>query len=195
MRWVKPPCGSGPERIEYEVNPRHAELIIHQLGLICSSRSVSTPNVKSSALQSGSHFVSIGNNETVLPCVGSTSLAIPVKKAGVEKNWYFFTGVCWNKSTFCTLLLFVTVRFTAAFLLFVTPSICRQTRIKESMCHGTRIKAWNTHQSFQHLCLKCLEKMHSLDLDLLSSRHRMATQTLSRIDSDSGRSFLLCLLS
>ena len=34
--------GSGRERIEYEADPPHAELIIHQLGLSCSSRSVST---------------------------------------------------------------------------------------------------------------------------------------------------------
>ena len=31
VRWVKPPYGSGRERIEYEADPRHAELIIHQL--------------------------------------------------------------------------------------------------------------------------------------------------------------------
>ena len=47
MRGVKPPYGSGRERIEYEADPRHAELIIHQLGLSCSSRSVSTPSEKS----------------------------------------------------------------------------------------------------------------------------------------------------
>ena len=37
-------CG---ERIEHEVDPPHTELIIHQLGLSCSSRSVSTPSEKS----------------------------------------------------------------------------------------------------------------------------------------------------
>ena len=47
VRWVKPPYGSGRERIEYEADPRHAELIIHQLGLRSSSRSVSTPSEKS----------------------------------------------------------------------------------------------------------------------------------------------------
>ena len=46
VRWVKPPHGSGRERIEYEADPRHAELIILQLGLSCSSRSVSTPSEK-----------------------------------------------------------------------------------------------------------------------------------------------------
>ena len=46
VRWVKPPYGSGRERIEYEADPRHAELIIHQLGLSCSSRSVSEPGEK-----------------------------------------------------------------------------------------------------------------------------------------------------
>ena len=47
VRWVKPPHRSGRERLEYEADPRHAELIIHQLGLSCSSRSVSTPSEKS----------------------------------------------------------------------------------------------------------------------------------------------------
>ena len=46
VRWVKLLHGSGRERIEYEADPRHAELIIHQLGLSCSSRSVSTPSEK-----------------------------------------------------------------------------------------------------------------------------------------------------
>ena len=30
VTWVKVPYGSGRERIEYEADPRHAELIIHQ---------------------------------------------------------------------------------------------------------------------------------------------------------------------
>ena len=47
VRWVKPPCGSGCERIEYEADPRHAELIIHQLGLGNPPRRVSTPSVNS----------------------------------------------------------------------------------------------------------------------------------------------------
>ena len=47
VRWGKPPYESGRERIEYEADPGHAELIIHQLGLSCSSRSVSTPSEKS----------------------------------------------------------------------------------------------------------------------------------------------------
>ena len=46
VRWVKPPHGSGRERIKYEADPRHAKLTIHQLGLCCSSRSVSTPSEK-----------------------------------------------------------------------------------------------------------------------------------------------------
>ena len=33
VRSVKPPYGSGLERVEYEADPRHAELNIHQLGL------------------------------------------------------------------------------------------------------------------------------------------------------------------
>ena len=47
VRWVTPPYGSGRERIEHEADPRHAELIIRQLGLSCSSRRVSTPSEKS----------------------------------------------------------------------------------------------------------------------------------------------------
>ena len=47
VRRVKPPHGSGRERTEYEADPRHAELIMHQLGWSCSSRSVSTPSEKS----------------------------------------------------------------------------------------------------------------------------------------------------
>ena len=38
------PYGARRERVEYEDDPQHAELIIHQLGLSSSSRSVSTPN-------------------------------------------------------------------------------------------------------------------------------------------------------
>ena len=43
VRWVKPPYGSGAERLEYEADPRHAELLVHQLGLSRSSKGVSTP--------------------------------------------------------------------------------------------------------------------------------------------------------
>ena len=32
VRCVKPPYGARRERIEYEADPRHAELMIHQLG-------------------------------------------------------------------------------------------------------------------------------------------------------------------
>ena len=39
--------GSGRDRMEYEAYPRHAELIIHQLVLSSSSRSVSAPKEKS----------------------------------------------------------------------------------------------------------------------------------------------------
>ena len=47
VRWVKPPYGSGREPTEYEADPSRADLIIHQPGLSCSSRSVSTPSAKS----------------------------------------------------------------------------------------------------------------------------------------------------
>ena len=43
--WVKRPYGAGGERIEYEADPRHAELIIHQLGFSSSLRGdVFTPS-------------------------------------------------------------------------------------------------------------------------------------------------------
>ena len=35
VRWVKPRFGSERARMEQEADPRHAELIIHQLGLSC----------------------------------------------------------------------------------------------------------------------------------------------------------------
>ena len=47
VRWVKRPYGSGRKRIEYEADPRNAELIMHQLRLRSSSRSVSKPSKKS----------------------------------------------------------------------------------------------------------------------------------------------------
>ena len=57
--------GSGRERIEYEADPRHTELIFHQLGVNCSSRSVSTPSEKlkpgidvSTVLNSADHTLS-----------------------------------------------------------------------------------------------------------------------------------------
>ena len=47
VRWVKPPYGSGAERLEYEADPRHEGLIVHQLGLSGSSKGVSTPGERS----------------------------------------------------------------------------------------------------------------------------------------------------
>ena len=46
-RWAKPPYGSGRERTEYEADPQNVELIIHQIGLSSSSRSLSTQSEKS----------------------------------------------------------------------------------------------------------------------------------------------------
>ena len=63
VRWVKPPCGSGRQRIEHEADPRHAELIIHQLGLRCSSRSVCTQSEK---WKPGVHFSSLLNNAATM---------------------------------------------------------------------------------------------------------------------------------
>ena len=47
VRWVKPPYGSGAERLEYEADPGHAELLVHQRGLSCSSKAVTTPGERS----------------------------------------------------------------------------------------------------------------------------------------------------
>ena len=47
VRWVKPPYGSGAERLKREAVLRHAELLVHQLGLSRSSKGVSTPGERS----------------------------------------------------------------------------------------------------------------------------------------------------
>ena len=47
VRWVRPPYGSWAERLEYEADPRHAELLVHQLGLSRSSKAVTTPGERS----------------------------------------------------------------------------------------------------------------------------------------------------
>ena len=85
VRWVEPPYESGHERTENEADPRHAHLIIHQLGLSCSSRCVSMPSEQSKPgvyHQCGPHSVSICHDATVLSCVGSTRLATPIKRSG-----------------------------------------------------------------------------------------------------------------
>ena len=46
IRWVCPPYGKGVERIEYEADPRHAEMLIAFCGLKPGSRSVTTPGEK-----------------------------------------------------------------------------------------------------------------------------------------------------
>ena len=73
VRWVKPQYGSGRDRIDYEAYPRHVELIIHQLVLSSSSRSVSAPSEKSqpgadhsTVLNSADH--TLYRSATVRPC-------------------------------------------------------------------------------------------------------------------------------
>ena len=44
VRWSNFRTEQDRERIEYEADPRHAELIFQQLGMISSSRIVSTPS-------------------------------------------------------------------------------------------------------------------------------------------------------
>ena len=89
VRWVKPPHGSGRERIEYEADPRHAELIILQLGLSCSSRSVSTPSEKwkpgvdLSSVLSADH--TLYRSATIKLCflaLGRPALQIPIRRTG-----------------------------------------------------------------------------------------------------------------
>ena len=43
VRWIVPPFGKAPERIEIEADPRHAELLIKSSGLQSSSKGVNTP--------------------------------------------------------------------------------------------------------------------------------------------------------
>ena len=44
IRWINPPFGSGKERIEYEADPRHGELLIDACGLHPGSKGISTPS-------------------------------------------------------------------------------------------------------------------------------------------------------
>ena len=43
IRWVVPPFGKAPERIEIEADPRHSELLIKSSGLQTNSKGVNTP--------------------------------------------------------------------------------------------------------------------------------------------------------
>ena len=43
LRWIVPPFGKAPERIEIEADPRHAELLIKKSGLQPNSKGVNTP--------------------------------------------------------------------------------------------------------------------------------------------------------
>ena len=43
IRWVVPPFGKAPERIEIEADPRHSELLIKNSGLQTNSKGVNTP--------------------------------------------------------------------------------------------------------------------------------------------------------
>ena len=42
IRWVVPPFGNAPERIEIEADPRHSELLIKNLGLQTNGKGVNT---------------------------------------------------------------------------------------------------------------------------------------------------------
>ena len=45
IRWVVPPFGKAPERIDIEADPRHAELFIRNSGLQTNSKGVDTPKL------------------------------------------------------------------------------------------------------------------------------------------------------
>ena len=43
LRWIVPPFGKAPERIEVEADPGHSELLIKNSGLQTNSKGVNTP--------------------------------------------------------------------------------------------------------------------------------------------------------
>ena len=43
IRWVVPPFGKAPERIEIEADPRHSELLINNFGSQTNNKGVNTP--------------------------------------------------------------------------------------------------------------------------------------------------------
>ena len=47
LRWVVPPFGQAPKRIEIEADPRHAEMLIKNSGLQSNSKRVNTPGERS----------------------------------------------------------------------------------------------------------------------------------------------------
>ena len=47
VRWIVPPFGKAPERIEIEADARHAELLIKRSGLQSNSKGVNTPRERS----------------------------------------------------------------------------------------------------------------------------------------------------
>ena len=59
------PYGALRERIEYEADPRHTELFIHQLGLSSSSRGVSTLGEKFKK-PGVDHSTALGNTDHTL---------------------------------------------------------------------------------------------------------------------------------
>ena len=79
VRWVTSLYGSGRERIEYVADRRHAELIIHQLGVSCSSRSVSTT-------QCSTALTSFCIDRLRISRGGSTGLAVSITGTGTDAS-------------------------------------------------------------------------------------------------------------
>ena len=49
LRLVRPPFSNGEERIEYEPDPRHVEVVLSNMGLTMSSRGLSSPGLREKA--------------------------------------------------------------------------------------------------------------------------------------------------
>ena len=76
LRWVVPPYGKAPERMELEADPRHAELLIQYSSLLSNSRGVNTARrttkrqfANNSTCTARCHFISLKRHGT--PVLGS----------------------------------------------------------------------------------------------------------------------------
>ena len=72
VRWVEPPFGKAPERIQKEADPRHAELLIKISGLQLNSKGVSTPGERP---RDGSRTVKFSPQDSTSYCSNVMRLA------------------------------------------------------------------------------------------------------------------------
>ena len=56
IRWIVPPIGKAPERIEIEADPRYEELLIKNSGLLSNSKGVNTPGDRRETVYAQSNF-------------------------------------------------------------------------------------------------------------------------------------------